>query len=250
MFHAAAYFSAALPDTTTNFDVPALTDNVLTIANTHFLPQIDLDLVAAYTASTTMNRTRIVSPTNRQITLPFIRPINVGENPITQQMIADYRDNPFRVRGLEELAVESSSDLACGVEDTTTILFLTPGLRPAPRGNIFTMRVTSTTASVADTWTTVAAVFPDILPQGEFAVLGLEYIAATATAARLILNEQTWRPGCIAQVLVGSQGDKMFRKGGLGDWGHFKSTAMPEFQVLNSAAVSVHTFFLDLVRLS
>ncbi len=247
MFHMAAYFTAALAQAA-NFDVPALTDNVLTIANGHFLPQKDMDILFAYGAATTINRARIVSPSNRQITLPFVRPTNLGQNPITQQGIADFRGNPFQISGLEELAVEATSDLGCGTEDCTILLGMTVNPQSAPRGNVFTMRVTSVTASVADTWTTVTLVFPDTLPHGTYAVVGLEYVAVTGTAARIIFDDQTWRPGCVGQVLINNQAPQLFKKGGLGEWGRFRSTAMPQFQVLNSAAVSVHTFFMDIVR--
>lgn len=247
MFHMAAYFSAALAQAA-DTDIPALTDDVLTIANGHFLPQVDLQIMFAYAAAATVNRARIVSPSNRQITLPFIRPTNLGQNPITQQMIADYRSNPFVARSLEELAIEATSDLVMGSEDATILLGLQPGFTPTPRGNVYTMRITSTTASVADAWTTIVAVFPDILPQGVYAVVGLEYVGVTGSAARLILHDQTWRPGCVAQVTINGEAPELFRKGRMGEWGRFTSTSMPQFQVLNSAVVSVHTLFMDIVR--
>jgi len=247
MFHMAGFFSAALAQAA-NLDIPALADNILTIANGHFLPQKDMDLQFAYCQATTINRARIVSPSNRHITLPFIRPTNLGQNPITQQELADYRANPFTIKGLEELAIEATSDLACGTEDCTALVGLTIDARPAPRGNVFTMRVTSVTASVADAWTTITPVFPDSLPTGTYSIVGLEYVAVTGTAARCVLDNQIWRPGCVAQVLINNQAQQLFKKGGLGEWGRFTSTAMPGFEVLNSAAVSVHTLFMDIVR--
>lgn len=247
MFHTAAYFTASL-STTANFDVPALGDDVLTISNSHFLPQQDLDLVAAAAMSANLNRARLVSPSNRQVTLPFIRPINAAAIPATQQEIPDYIENPFRIRGLEELALEASSDIAMGNEDCNALVWLTPGLRIAPRGNIFTMRGTSTTAAVADTWTSLTMTWADILPQGEFAVLGLEVIGAGGIAGRLILEGQTWRPGCLAMATVGLQAPVIFRKGLLGDWGRFRSTSMPIPQVLCNTTTAVWTVYMDIVR--
>lgn len=248
MFHMSAYFTAVL-STVADFDVPALTDDVITISNGHFLPQRDLQIPFAYAAAPTINRARIVSPSNRSITLPFIRPTNLGLNPITQQDIADYRANPFVARRLEELAVEATSDIAMGNEDCTVLLGLMPSFTPAPRGDVYTMRVTSVTPSVIDAWTTIVPVFPDTLPQGVYSVVGLEYVAVTGTAARIIFDDQNERPGCVASVLINNQAPLMFRKGRLGEWGRFTSTAMPTFQVLNSAAaVIIHTLFMDIVR--
>lgn len=236
--------------TTANTDVPAITDNVLTISNNHFLPQNDWQVIFAAAMSATLNRARIVSPTNRQITLPFIRPIILAATPGDDVGVADFREHPFRIRGLEELAIEASSDIAMGTESCTVVLGLSQRQDPVPMGNIFTMRGTSTTASVADTWTTITVTWADILPEGVYGVCGLEVIGATQVAGRLILEDERFRPGGLAVTSIGQRNHQMFRKGGLGMWGRFRSTALPQVQVLNTAAVSVHTVYMDLIRLA
>ena len=247
-FHLAAY-NVDL-GTTANTTVNAVTDDVLTITNNNFLPQEDLDIVFAVAMSATLNRARIVSPSNRQVTLPYIIPVKEAAVPGDNCPIANYADNPFRARGLEELGIEATSDIAMGTESCTVLLGLQRTFEPAPIGNIFTLRGTSTTASVADTWTTITKTWDDQLPVGTFAIVGLYGVAATGLANRVILEDQTWRPGAPIVDSNGDAANELFRKGRLGTWGRFKSTARPQIQVLNTAAVSVHTVYLDIVRLS
>jgi len=230
-------------------DVPAVTDNIFTIANGHFLPQIDWDLVYAAAMSATITRARIVSPSSRQVTLPFIRPIEAAVVPGDNPNIADYRDTPFRIRGLEELSIEATSDLGVGTESLTVLLGLQGVREPIPAGNVYSMRGTSVTASVADAWTTLVVTWADTLQEGLYAVIGLEVVGATEVAGRIIFPRQIDRPGTVAQTLIASRTAPMFYKGGLGVWGRFRATAMPQIEVLNTAVVAVHTINLEFIRI-
>lgn len=250
MHHTCAYANAVLAALGTDVNTPPVQDDILAISNNRFLPQEDYQIVAAYAQSTTLNRARITSPTNRQITLPFIRPPSATTAPPTDPNVADYRASPFQIQGLEELGVEASTDLGAATEVFIAGLCLQKGFTPAPRGNIFTLRGTSTTAAGVLLWTNLNVTWADSLPEGLYAVVGLEVIGATEIMARCILENQIFRPGSVAQILVGSRTHDMFRLGGLGDWGHFRSTRMPIIQVLNLAATAVHTVYLDLIRLS
>jgi hypothetical protein len=89
----------------------------------------------------------------------------------------------------------------------------------------------------------------DALPDGDYMACGLEVVGATEIFARMILENQVMRPGCVCSVLVGNRTHEMFRAGRLGSWGKFRSTRMPIIQVFNTAAVSTHTVFLDLIRI-
>lgn len=247
MHHLLAFEEAI--GTTANTDLDAIPDDIITRQNDHFFPSVDLQLIFASAMSATLNRARIVSPTLRQVTPPFIRPVIPAAVPADNDEPADYTQYPFRLPRLEELAIEASSDIAMGTEQCLAFLGVTPGLQPTPSGNIFTIRGTSTTASVALTWTTLTTTWADTLPDGRYAVVGLEVIGATQAAARLIFEEQIWRPGSLAQTAVGTQGSRLFRKGRLGVWGTFNNYAFPQIQVLNTAAVSVHTAYMDIMRI-
>jgi hypothetical protein len=247
MFNLCAYYGNLA--NVANTDTPSVVDDILAISNNHFLPQQDLDIIFAAAIGGLLDRQRIVSPTNRQITLPFIRPVHAAATFPTNPQVADYRDNPFRIRGLEELAVESTNTGA-GPTDTWSLLALQTTFEPVPRGNIFTLRGTSTTATVADVWTTAAFAWADILPDGTYALVGGYLTGATEIAFRCILENQTWRPGGLAGTAAGNAAWPGQMKGGCGVWGRFKPTRMPIIQILNTAAVAAHTCYLDLVRVA
>jgi hypothetical protein len=247
MFHTCAYYVSLAG--TANTNVTPVQDDVLTIANAHFLPQSDMDIIYAYAGCALLDRARIVSPTNRVITLPFIRPVQLTASPASPPAIADYTENPFRIRGLEELSVEASATGA-GPGDAYAVLGLQRNYEPVPRGNIFTLRGASTTASVQATWVSTAMTWADQLPEGLYAVVGGTVVAATGIAFRLIFEGQVERPGALQTILAtGADWSRQY-KGGLGIWGRFRPTAMPTVQVLNNAAVAAHTAYLDIMRLA
>lgn len=249
MHHLAAFFSTTL-STTANTDLPALTDDILNIQNNHFLPGENMQLLWASAGAATLNRCRLTSATLRQVSPPFIRPINNALVPSNFMQVADYRQNPFTVRGLEELAAEATSDIAMGNEDGWALIGLSPGMTPVPAGDIYTMRGTSTTAATADTWTTITTTFADTIPQGRFACVGLEVIGAAGIGARLIFDNQIWRPGCVLPATIDDTMPSLFRKGRLGQWGVFETFSMPRVQVLSTAATAVWDVYLDLVRIA
>lgn len=246
-WHCAAY-TASL-GSVTNSDTAALSDGIMVIQNNHFLPQRNMLLHYAAGSGPNTDRIRISSPTNRQITLPFIRPFNGAALPATDPNVADYRANPFLIEGMEELAVETSTN-AVGPSRITVLVGIGDPLEPAPRGNVFTMRGTSTTAAVANAWTQIAVTWADSLPQGDYLCVGASCQSTNQLASRLTFENQYWRPGGQGITALGNRGHYMFDKGGLGVWGRFRSVRMPNVEVLANAADAVHEIYMDLIRVS
>lgn len=246
-YHLAAYTEAI--DATANNDVAALNDGIMAIANGHFLPQFNYQLLFAYAGSVTLDRARLNSPSYRQITLPFIIPVNVAALPATPPRLADYRQYPFHVRGLEELAMEATAG-PVGTERFNGLIGLSDGMSPTPPGNVFTLRGTGTTAVVANTWTQVPITWADALEEGRYACVGLSAISTTAIAARLTFENQFLRPGCVGQATVADFNHEVFRKGRLGEWGRFRSTRMPLVEWLANAADAVETVYMDLIKVA
>lgn len=233
---------------TSNTDLPAVTDDVLAVQNNHFLPQRDWQLLYAMAIGATINRARIVQPSYRQVVEPQIRPVVLGAAPGSDANVADYRQYPLRVRGLEELAVESTSDLAMGTERHFALVALLDAFEPLPQGDVYTIRGTSSTSAPANVWTTLAVNWDATLPEGEYALCGVYGIGNGAIAYRAILENQPWRPGLPAVQSVGQRHVFDGRKGALGVYGRFRNYALPQIQCLPNAALASHTIYLDLVR--
>jgi hypothetical protein len=245
-FHTLAW-RLSLADVTAT-DVTPVQDSIMTIQNGHFVPQTDHMLLYASYQAAGATRARLISPTLRQVTTPWIRPTAVAIVQGVEAHVADYRGNPLRLRMLEELQYEALQTTGgAGVVVGIAGIQRTPSA-PAPGGDTFTMRGTATTTLVAGTWTQGAVTWQDSLPTGKYACVGLQYVGATALAARLIFEEQVPRPGCIAAGLVTSQQHEMFAKGGLGVWGIFDSNRMPNVEFLANAADTAEEVYLDFIR--
>jgi hypothetical protein len=234
---------------TANTDLAAVVDDVVPVQNNHFLLSRDRNLLWAAAVGATITRQRIVQPTLRQIVEPQINPLEGNAAPASNPNYADYTVYPLRIRALEELAVESTSGLSMGTERHYGVLALEESREPTPGGDIYTLRGTSTTAAVANTWTTLTTTWDVVLPEGVYAVCGLAGVGSGSIAYRLIFEDQRDRPGSLAIQSVTQKPGRHFQKGLLGIWGRFRNYAMPQLQCLSNTNTSTHTFFLDIIRL-
>lgn len=247
MHHLSA-FSASIA-TGVETDLAAVQDGILTIQNGHFLPPQDLQIWFAAAMATNVQRARFNSGTLRIPTTPYIRPITAALIPNDPVRFANYQANPLTARMQEELAVLAFQN-AAGAQRVTVPIGFGIKYMPAPVGNIFSMRGTSTTAVVANTWTQCAVTWQDTIAQGTYAVIGLDHQSANGQCARLIILNQYWRPGAISMPGIADRGDEYFRRGAMGEWGRFVSNYLPIPEVLCNAADAAHEFYLYFVRVA
>jgi hypothetical protein len=246
-FHLLAYTGNV--GTTPNTDLPSVVDDVVPVQNNHFLLSRDRNLLFAVAIGATITRQRIVQPSLRQIVEPQIHPLVGSATPGDDANVADYSLYPLRIRALEELSVESSSGIAMGTERHYSLLGLEEAREPTPGGDIYTMRGVSSTAAVANTWTTLTTTWDVVLPEGIYGVVGFVGAGSGAIAYRLIFEDQRDRPGSLALQAVTQKPHRIFKSGNLGVWGRFRNYAMPQVQVLSSTTTNTHTLFMDLIRL-
>jgi hypothetical protein len=245
MHHTCAFNSSIAASTLAV--VTAVTDGILAIQNNNFIFEEPHRLLYAAAMSADLQRARVVTPKARQITTPWIRPIRSAAVPAAEPRIADYRQYAFMLREREEFSVEVFQNNA-GAQEVTCIVGLDYGQTSVPNADVYTMRGTSVTAAVADTWTTVAVTWQDSIPVGRYAVCGLEVQSANQRASRLILEGLFPRPGQVGVVAIGDRQHDIFRAGGLGVWGYFNSVRMPVVEVLANAADAAHEIYLSFVR--
>lgn len=248
MHHTVAWRVSAADATAT--DITPVPDQLMLVQNAHFVPQTDKLIQFAYAGAASINRARLITPAFRQITTPWIRPVNPAIVPLDEVNIADYSPNPLRVRGLEEIQFEGTQTSG-GAAVIVGVAGLSNGpIAPAPQGDIFTMRGTGATTLTAGAWSLVTVTWQDTLPAGTYACVGCEFIGTTLVAGRLIFEEQWDRPGGLGQSLATGNGPMLFRKGRLGVWGRFNANRMPNVEVLGNAADTAQEIYLDLIRVA
>jgi hypothetical protein len=247
MHHTVAWRLSSADATAT--DLTPVPDQIIAIQNGHFMPTRDYLLQFAYAGAASINRARFISPTFRQISTPWIRPVNSAIVPLDEPNVSDYRLNPLSVRKLEELQLEGTQTSG-GAAVIVGVAGLSLGpVTPAPQGDPYTMRGTGASTLVACAWTLVAVTWQDSLPSGRYACTGFEAIGATMLSSRLVFEDQWARPGTLGQSLATGQNHRMFTRGGLGVWGQFDANRMPTVECLANAADTAQEFYLELVRI-
>lgn len=247
MFHIAAYFTASL-STVANLDVPALSDQVLSISNNHFRLVDGMQLLGAAGMSATLQRIRLDSPTLRIQGNPYILPPNVGATPIAEGRFMDLSKYPLQLPVREEVAMQATSGIAMGNENFTGLIVLTPNITPAPPGRIFWVRATSTTTAVVNSWTTLTLTLESALPSGYFSVVGSRVQSTTGQAHRFIFPGQVWRPGNLSVVGLGNRAPDSSWNGAFGEYGRFVNDNPFQMQVLCNAADTAHEIYIGLVQ--
>ena len=246
MFHTLAW-SIAIGQTA-DTDVTPVQDSVMLIQNSHFVPQTDLKCFWAAVMSATLTRARFASPKTRQVTNPWIRPIIEAAIPPDNPNVRDWLDSGFTFKGLEEIQLLATSGLAMGTERFTGIASLGVGLQPAPQGDYYPLRGTATTAATANAWTQLTVTWQDTLPAGTYAVVGLEHQSANGQAARLIFQNQQFRPGSLSVTSLANRQNHALAHRKMGVFGTFIQTAMPLVEVLCNGADAIHEIYMDIIR--
>lgn len=229
-------------------DVPALSDDILPVnANNHFLMPQDLFLAAAMCMSATIIRAWLGSASLRQITQPNIRPVIAGALPGNIPNSMWQPDAPLRIPQGDELVLKATANPGT-TEQLTALFWLSLGLDPVPNGDLICARCTSTTAAVANKWTSIVYTFDQNIPPGRYALVGSEHISTNGIAHRFIIPNQVWRPGAVSGATATYQPHLLFQTRRLGKYGEFQNTVPPIVQVLCNAADAVHTLFLYIVK--
>lgn len=233
----------------TETDVTPVQDSIWAIQNAHFFPSVDWQLLAFYFGAATPTRARLVTPAFRQITTPFIRPLNTDIVPGNLPSIADYRTNPLRLRALEEIQLLGTQTTGGAAVVAAVAAVTKTGMQPMVSGDIFTMRGTGTTTAVAGSWTAVPVTWQDTLPNGRYAIVGGVFQGATAVAGRFILENQIERPGGLGVSALDLNTSPIFAKGNMGIWGTFDGNRMPNLEYLCNAADTAQEFYMDIVKI-
>ena len=234
MLHLAANFVSLA--NVANTDTPALNDTILAIQNGHHIPSKPLQLVGAWASSTSLLRARLTTPKIRQVAPTFLHPVENTITPVSIPAVMDMSGRPFNLNAQEEIVWELTAS-AAGPANAYVISWLQDGLTPAPQGDMYTVRATGTTTTVASTWTPATVTFDSTLPAGLYSVVGAQLVAATTVAFSLTFDNQFYRPGGLASTTDLIIPWMQQRYGGLGEWGRFDTVTLPRLSILSNVGI-------------
>lgn len=247
MFHLLAY-TANQAVTATPVALTALTDVYATISpnGNYFLPR-DLRVGMGYAQGPNITQARINSPTLRQISLPHIQPVATASAPPSNQQFVPLLQNGPSIPAADELSVETTNG-GGAAERQFALLWMHDGNLNVPVGDRITVRATATNTGGNLVWSASTFALDQLLPNGRYAVIGMDIVGANLIAGRLVFPESGPKPGVLARQSLGVFPNPIFRNGRLGTFGQFESTAPPSLEILGSAAGTTQTLFLDLVK--
>jgi hypothetical protein len=224
-------------------DLAPVNDDMVTQQNSHFLLPKDMQLYGAVAYGATIERARLSSPKYANIGGVYIRPIQASLAGANDANFSWHDRVPITFRGQEELIAYSYQDGA-GAEVNAVVAFLGGTLTPVPRTQVWPVRATSTTAAVANTWTTLTYTLGTALPAGRYGIGLVEHVSATAKAVRCIFDEGAWRPGAPSVAAEAQRLNDQWYQYPLGIWGYFETYALPRLQVLCNTTDNAHELVL------
>lgn len=229
----------------------ALTDQTMPITNNHFLLPKPLNLLYAAAIGATISVAKLESPSLRYPAPPYLDALIASVDLPSDPNINDYRTNPLRIPMQEELVVKASNSDGAATKRATVVLFLEDQPTPVPQGGqVFTVRATGAIAGVAYSWQSGNLTFGSQLPQGRYAIVGMQAQGATLLAARLIFPDgPTFRPGVLGITAIGNRQPFAGRKGAGGMLGSFLNTVPPLLEVLCRTTDATQEVYFDLVKI-
>lgn len=245
MWHIGAY--SGTPAGTTAVQVNALSDGILRIGPTNgfTIPQ-DMALLFAWVGCSTMQRAYFSSPKLLQVNPLYVRPTNLGLQPLLNPNVAWWGPNYPMLRGQEDVLLFGTE--GTGGNAMLGLLAVSPQIEPVPNGEIYTVYATSTTAAVATTWTQVSYTLSQALPAGNYAMVGSQHSSATAVAHRWTFPGQYWRSGFPSNLLETSQPWEGVLDRRCGKMGQFPQYNTPLLEVLCTGTDNAHQIFMDLIK--
>jgi hypothetical protein len=247
MYHTCAY--SANTNNQSNYDMAAVSDQILTIQNNHFLPDRQLYLFGGWFSGTLLSAMTLVTPRSRQIVPPRLWPTQLTTLPPDRPHIFDRRTNPFTLNAVEEISMQANIGGSANAI-TTAILFMGPSIDPTPGGDIYDLHGTSSTAAVSGAWTDISITWDQTLPAGTYTLIGSQHQSTNAIAHRWIVKGQWFRPGFLSVNAVSNISEPSLYYGGWGAWGQFTTTTFPTLQVYVNGTDSSHDVNMFMIKVS
>lgn len=248
-FHLLGFYTAALPDPSTNAALGTVTDPVITVQNSRYILPADMYATRAYVGAIGAIDARLNMPSLVLPAYPYLFPLSTTVLPGNVPPVVDLKGLGVLLPRTEALALEVS-ETGGGATAAFAGLWLSPQPRVPVSGRIQTIKATATITGVTGQWVSGNMTLQSNLPEGEYEIVGMEAVGTGLLFARLVFYSQTLRPGVLAQQAVGEWNDFSLRNGNFGTFGRFTNTTVPLLEIMQSAANTAQTVYLDIIKRS
>jgi len=206
-------------------------------------------LLGVYAAGTGITRAQLRSPSLRRLANLEVNPLNRGGlEPLSPVPIMWMGDRPVSLETEEALNAYVAEDTT-GAEAEVVLAWLGTGPMEPVEGNIFSVRVTSSTTLSAGAWTNGSLTFDQTLPKGRYAIVGAIFRSTGLVAFRFVGVGISYRPGGLGGDAVTDLGAPGQRWGGWGVWLEFEHNTPPTVDFLSASADTSETGELDLIKI-
>jgi hypothetical protein len=217
----------------------AVTDSYFSIQNNQFQVPVPLRILAgAYIGAAHTSRARVNTPSLRLKGFPQIVPSNQGANFSSNPGVADWTEFPVMAAREENIEVDSTNASGAATDKQCAFLWVTSDNLDLNINypDIRWIRATATPTVIANGWSGgYALALQDVIQGGVYNILGMQCQAASAIAARLILQNQYYRPGCLIKQNLYDVPHRLFN-GNMGIWGQFTTYVLPQIETFGLTA--------------
>lgn len=245
-FHLAAYSASA--DQAAIAPIAAVSDPSLTVSGNNIqIPDFAPMLHGAFGVGVNLTRLQLQSPSLRRIINFEVSPLNYAATLLSPPAYVDLFKSPIALDVAEQMQAYASEDGA-GATRMNAFVMLGDGKNEAIAEPIYTVRVTGATTLTAFAWTNGALTFDQVLPVGDYAIVGSKFFSAGLLAFRFLFQGSTPRPGGLGTTTLQGLTPEAQRNGGWGVWGIFNSTTPPTVDWFSGSADTAETGYIDLVK--
>lgn len=248
MNHLAAYYEI--------IDPAAVLTNITAVQDTSVFTSGD-DIRVPLPLQTIIGEVALTAAANlvgAQVQSPSLRTIaNIDVEPVVDALTFSdppeammHPMNPIPVTGDEAVNFGINSDPGAATTHYGLIWFA-DGVQTPVVGEIYSITATATAALAAGTWVNSNLVFNQVLPVGNYQVVGMRARGVNLVASRLVFVGGTWRPGVPAVNSISDIDAKHFRYGRMGVLGEFHTNTPPTVDCLGITDTA-QTIMLDVIR--
>lgn len=247
-FHLLAYYTNDLASGASNVSLGTVTDQAWTFSSTGYFMPDNLKLWMMYAGNDAFTAVRVNQPSLRDPFLPYINPFSLTVLPANTPPLYKAYEMGVQLSVNEYMQVQGSRGVVAA-SDAYALAWIGKQRRPIPSGPRRTIQFTSSITIAEGTWSLGAMTFSDTLPDGRYAIVGMDVYGTNALAARLAFTGGGWRPGIICQGAQGEWTAPAIARDELGMFGSFLNTIQPNLEVFGVGAGTSQIGYLDLVQI-